>query len=335
MATVREIARLANVSISTVSYVLNNSPNVSGETRQKVLRIAQELDYNIQPQRRGDKIKKKEGVIGLFVSNFNGSYSLNLVEEMFLCAYFDHMRSLHVHIEPKISSREFSSQLLSSGVQSAIILHNTLPDECVYKLKDCGIPMVFLDREIVDNKISFVLVDNYNGMCQQVEYLIKTGHKRIGYMKGNDRYDDRKRYLAYIDTMKKHSMPIDESLIWSGCYNYLDAKYSLINAYPEMKSVPDAICCSNDDMALGCIDGLEESGFSVPRDISVCGFDDLYLSSTYKIPLTTVINPVRTIAKTAVGEAVRLLSPEAKGQAQFIRAEFVVRKSSAVRNGSR
>ena len=231
-----------------------------------------------------------------------------------------------------INCREFVSLLRSSGVESAIILHCLVTDEWIYNLKDCGIPLVFLDREITDDKISSVLTSNYQNMCMQIEYLIRTGHKRIAFIRGSYNYDDKQRYRAYVDTMKKHGLPVDNTMTAWGDFNYFTIKQQFSTYYPNFSNIPDAICCSNDNMAVACIEFFERIGLSIPEDISICGFDDLYYSSVSKIPLTTVKNPIREISKKAVDEAVRLLDEKARGKCEFVSSKLIIRDSTTDRN---
>lgn len=331
MANMRDIARAANVSVSTVSYAFNGAPNINAATKQKIFKAAEALGYTAHLDKK-NKASQKRRSIGLFVSNFFGSYHHYMAEEMAYYAHTNYRRSLTIYIEVQTNYRDFMSLLRSSKVESAIILHNQIPDEWVYQLSGCDIPLVFLDRKITDDKVSTVLVDSYRGMCAQIEYLIRTGHKRIAFIKGDNGYDDRKRYLAYVDTLKKHFLPVDNTLILQGDFSYFTTKYNLTRAYPNFSNIPDAICCSNDDMAVACIETFERAGYSVPKDVSICGFDNLYYSSISKIPLTTVINPIRAISRKAVDEAIRLLEEGEHGKCELIPAEFVVRDSTAARN---
>lgn len=331
MANMRDIARAANVSVSTVSYAFNGSPNISAATRQKIFKAAEDLGYTAHLGNRNSTSQKRKS-IGLFLASLQGSYYHYMVEEMTNYAHANYSRSLSIFVDFSTSCQEFASLLHSSRVESAIILHYQFSDSWVDKLKDCGIPLIFLDREITDDKISSVLVDNYQGMCAQMEYLIRTGHKRIAFLRGDNSYNDQKRYLAYVDTLKKHFLSVDHTLTLWGDFNYFTARHNLKTSYSNFSSIPDAVCCSNDDMAVACIEFFEQSGYSVPKDISICGFDNLYYSSISKIPLTTVIHPIRTISRKAVDEAIRLLEEGAKGKCEFVPSELVIRDSTAAKN---
>ena len=119
--------------------------------------------------------------------------------------------------------------------------------------------------------------------------------------------------------------------VW-GDYNYFTVRQQLTKYYPNFSSIPDAICCSNDNMAVACIEFFEQIGLSVPKDISICGFDDLYYSSISKISLTTLTNPIREISKKAVDEAVRLLDEKARGKCEFVPSKLIIRDSTTDRN---
>lgn len=331
MANMRDVARAANVSVSTVSYAFNGNPNISTATRQRIFKTAEALGYTAH-LRKKMKTPQKRSSIGLFLATFYSSYYHYMAEEMAEYSHKNYHNSLRVFIDYEINCKDLTSLLYSSGVESAIILHYQITDEWISTLKDCGIPLIFLDREITDDKVSSVLVDNYQGMCSQMEHLIRLGHKRIAFIKGDNGYDDRKRYLAYVDTLKKHFLPIDNTLILQGNFSYFITKHNLARAHPSFSNIPDAICCCNDEMAVACIEAFEQAGYSIPEDISICGFDNLYYSSISKIPLTTVINPVREISRKAVDEAIRLLEEGTHGKCQFVPSELVIRDSTTVRN---
>ena len=200
--------------------------------------------------------------------------------------------------------------IIASGVAGAIIYHEDLTGDYVKRIATVNIPMVFLDRASKGRNISGVLSDDKLGATMAVDHLIKLGHKRIGYMHGNESGDDKHRYEGYVEMMEKNNLPIDENIVLRGYY-----EESL--AYSEMRSLlssgvelPDAMFCANDEMAWGCIQALQDVGIKVPEQVSVIGYDDSTLSAYYGVPLTTVHNPITEMGSASANELFRLLNDE-------------------------
>jgi LacI family purine nucleotide synthesis repressor len=167
-----------------------------------------------------------------------------------------------------------------------------------------------------------------------VDHLIKLGHKRIGYMHGNDSGDDKHRFQGYLEMMQKNNLSIDENIILRGYY-----EESL--AYSEMRSLisngiglPDAMFCANDEMAWGCIQALQDVGIKVPEQVSVIGYDDSTLSAYYGVPLTTVHNPITEMGSASANELFRLLNDEGdkSGTVTKLSPKMVYRSSCGKRN---
>ena len=200
--------------------------------------------------------------------------------------------------------------IIASGVAGAIIYHEDLTGDYVKRIATVNIPMVFIDRDSKGKNVSGVLSDDKLGASMAVDHLIKLGHKRIGYMHGNESGDDTHRYQGYVEMMQKNGLPIDEDIILRGYY-----EESL--AYSEMRSMlssgvelPDAMFCANDEMAWGTIQALQDVGIKVPEDVSVIGYDDSLLSKYYSVPLTTVHSPITEMGNASATELFRLLHDE-------------------------
>ena len=201
--------------------------------------------------------------------------------------------------------QEANVRALSGGVTTDKIF-----DMVVKIRKKTNIPMVFIDRDSKDKNISGVLVDDKLGATMAVDHLIKLGHKRIGYIHGNETGDDKHRFQGYKEMMEKNNLPIDEDIILRGYYEEA-------LAYSEMRSMlssgiklPDAMFCANDEMAWGCIQALQDVGIKVPEDVSVIGYDDSTLSAYYGVPLTTVHSPIVEMGSASANELFRLLNSE-------------------------
>lgn len=294
MVTIKDVAKEAGVAISTVSNVFNRADIVSEETKQKVLLAVEKLHYI--PNMNAKLLKSnRKNTIGLFLTSLQGDFYKVLIQAVHLqCKLNNYM--LNIYVSNGNSPDEIYRMIIASGVAGAIIYHEDLTGDYVKRIATVNIPMVFLDRASKGRNISGVLSDDKLGATMAVDHLIKLGHKRIGYMHGNESGDDKHRYEGYVEMMEKNNLPIDENIVLRGYY-----EESL--AYSEMQLIafqrcrlPDAMFCANDEMAWGCIQALQDVGIKVPEQVSVIGYDDSTLSAYYGVPLTTVHNPITEMA---------------------------------------
>ena len=308
MVTIKDVAKEAGVAISTVSNVFNRADIVSEETKQKVLLAVEKLHYI--PNMNAKLLKSnRKNTIGLFLTSLQGDFYKVLIQAVHLqCKLNNYM--LNIYVSNGNSPDEIYRMIIASGVAGVIIYHEDLTGDYVKRIATVNIPMVFLDRASKGRNISGVLSDDKLGATMAVDHLIKLGHKRIGYMHGNESGDDKHRYEGYVEMMEKNNLPIDENIVLRGYY-----EESL--AYSEMRSLlssgvelPDAMFCANDEMAWGCIQALQDVGIKVPEQVSVIGYDDSTLSAYYGVPLTTVHNPITEMGSASANELFRLLNDE-------------------------
>ncbi len=330
MATIKQIAEIAGVSIATVSYALNNTGNISPETRRKIVEVAKRIGYVDTMATYAARPKQFKN-IGVIFRIYKGAYYYSLLEGLHQTIGHRYKYGTHVIVSDKPEAK-ILEDILNANVDALIILSELIEDSTILKLKSRGIPMVFLDREIEDELISSVVTDNVMGMTDVMEYLISNGHRRIAFMRGDGLYNDGKRYEAYVNAMKRHCLPIDPTMVMKANFDTIYAEAQFLKAYPNMKNFPDAVCCANDEMAKGVIKALNSIGFTVPRDVSVTGFDDSLNPSESTVQLTTVKNPIYRIAKTAAEEAMRLIREGGKGKKIFVETEFAERNSCTIRN---
>jgi LacI family purine nucleotide synthesis repressor len=208
------------------------------------------------------------------------------------------------------------------------MLHN----EYIDRIARTKLPMVFIDREYSGERMSSVIIDNMLGATMAMEFLIKLGHRRIGFIHGIYNADAEARYLAYENVLKKYGIPLDESIILRGYFEeavaYSEMRVSLLKG----TEIPDAFFCANDEMAYGCIRALSDSGIKVPDDVSVIGFDDIMVSQFYNPALTTIHSPITELGNYSTNELIRLMGQE-KGKGKEIRLSptLTVRDTCKVR----
>lgn len=320
MVTIKDVAREANVAISTVSNVLNNVNNVSESTKQRVLEAVERLQYVPNSNARALKAVRKK-VIGLFLPSVQGDFYRILIQSIHVkCKELGYI--LNITISNENTSEEIFGLIVSSGVSGAIIMNNYFENAYIERLKVLDIPVVFLDREVEGKNLSSVTIDNYASAVLAMEYLIQLGHKKIGYFHGVRTYrDERERYQAYLDIMKKYSLECSDTLEYEGEFVEDTAFTEVSKAVAEGRKLPDAFFCANDEMAWGCIRGLQAAGLNVPEDVSVVGFDDNTLNSIFRPALTTVHTKHTQLGWECVTELVRLLEAEEELFGRKIRLE--------------
>lgn len=327
MVTIKDVAREANVAISTVSNVINNVDNVSAETKQRVLAAVDKLKYVPNINARSLKTNKTN-TIGLFLSSIQGEYYGTLTQAVHLqCKMAGYM--LNIYVSNENNSEEIYASVISSGVEGAIIMNESLDSEYVQRIARTKLPMVFLDRERTGEYISSVTADDYRGAEQMMEYLVKLGHRKIGYIQGIESRDNTQRYQAYRDVMNRYKLPIDQNLVIDGFFEYAIAYSEMRQLFFRGVEMPDAFFCANDEMAWGCIQALSTMGISVPEQISVAGFDNISLAEYYTPALTTVQNPITEMGTKSAVELIRLIREEGdvEGTSVKLAPSLIVRDS--------
>ncbi len=329
-AKINDVAKLAGVSISTVSNTLSGRKNVSAEKQAAVMEAVRRLGY--VPNINARLLKsRRTGNIGLFLPFIDGPFYTMLMQEVYhACSDFGY--GMFTHVARDFDSQETAATILSCNIDAAIVLNDHLLDGEIETLTARGLPLVFEDRQIAQKGVSSVVLDNQYGTFQQVAYLAHTGHRRIIYLRGRNNHDGDERYEAYLEAMKKAGLSVEENMVMEGQFSRKVA-YNCVYGYliDKTKTLPDAFLCANDEMAFGCIDALNDLNYSVPRDVSVVGFDDLDAAS-FTPALTTVGYSIRDFARMAVEEAVRLLGkPHTDGVCKTLKTELRLRDSASFR----
>ncbi len=331
MVTIKDVAREAGVAISTVSNVINNVGNVSRDTKQRVLDVVERLKY--VPNMNARSLKANKGnTVGLFLASIQGDYYRMLTQAIHIqCKVTGFM--LNIYVSNKNTSEEIYGMIISSGVEGAIIMNESLGSEYIARIERTGLPMVFLERECRSEKISSIVIDNYSGVVMAMEYLIGLGHRRIGYIHGVDCRDDKERYRAYLDVMKKYGLCVEEELLLNGFFEEVIALSEVRQLLLKGIRLPDAFFCANDEMAWGCMQALASFGVKVPEQVSVIGFDNINLAQYYKPALSTIQSPVTELGDKSALELFRLIRREGLLEGTSIRLapSLVIRESCAGR----
>ncbi len=289
MASIRDVAKIAGVSVSTVSHVINQTRFVSKESQTKVLAAMEELNYT--PNRLASSLRRKDkrtNTLGLLIPDSTNPFFAEVLRgvedacfdagfSVFLCNSDDDPKKEHNYIEV----------LLGKQIDGIILVSAGTHDDSLLMLENNRVPFVLVDRELPGAVIDSVLVDNKTGGYQATNYLVELGHKRIGCIAGPSLLNpSAARVEGYRMALSENNI-LDDNLVFMGDFRAqsgTDAAKQML----DLGNPPTAIFACNDMMALGALHAADEAQLSVPGDISIIGFDDIPLASFTIPPLTTV-----------------------------------------------
>lgn len=333
-----EIAKLAGVSRSTVSRVINNYPNVPPETREKVMKVVR--DYNYFPNMSAQVLAGKNmRTIGLFMIE-GGNVSTDAISNMLIVSVIEQASALGYYVLTHIirdskdqeSVKSVKEIFFQKRVDAGIFIGAANQEPIIEELIGEGFIIGVMDQDIPGrnepNRIVYNF-DNENGALKAIEYLVSLNHRNIGIINGDmQRFAGPSKYRGFIQAMNKYSLPIREEWILAGDFNERSG-YQAINRVIESKiPLPTAIFTANDSVAFGAIRALKEHDIRVPEDISIIGFDDHALSSRYEPALTTIKVDFRKMMKGLTTELIKSIEElNDTHRKVIIETELVVRES--------
>ncbi|MDR3120769.1 MAG: LacI family transcriptional regulator [Clostridiales bacterium] len=331
--TIKDVAREAGVSISTVSNALNNSDLLLPATREHVLKVAERLNYT--PDHNGQNLRsKKTRAIGLFVSALRGSYYGVLADTMHIeCQKYGY--ELYIYIIN--NCRSITDNILGRRVDGAVILYEDITDGTLARLAKSGCPVVFLDREYEGAAISSIVFDSFHVGEIAANYLISLGHRDLMHVAGVPRnYDSVERQRGFFRAIEAapvppHGEPIPPPRLIEGLFERGAAFREMKRYLNEGNKPPDAIFASNDLSAIGCIEALRDAGIRVPEDVSVIGCDDIDICELLRPPMTTVRTRFESQGVIAVELLMGMLKGGRRGLTQKIESRLIIRDSCRVR----
>lgn len=328
--TLDDIAKMSGVSRSTVSRVINGSPNVKEQTRKKVLDIIQEVGFQPNLSARGLAVGRTR-VIGLVIPTglsaiFSDPY-FPLVIQGVASACNARGYSVMLWLAEPEYERETIGQILYSGLIDGIIVSSMVMDDpLIERLSESQRPFITIGRHPTNDQLDFVDVDNRAGAYQGTSYILHTGRRRIATITGPpNMIASRDRYQGYLDALRERGLRMQPELVAEG-------EFSDISGYLAMKQLlpqrPDGVFVASDAMAFAAIRAIQEAGLRIPEDIAVVGFDDIPTAATSKPPLTTVRQPIQRTGRVATEMLIqRIEHPETQTCRIVLPTELVIRSS--------
>lgn len=328
-ATISDVARMAGVSITTVSRVINANAPVAAETVARVRDAIAFLDYTPSPVARS-LAGHHTNTIGLYLPGFSGGFFATMfqgVEAGVREAGYD----LLIHVHPQLALGEAPSNLPLGGdnTDGVIIFTNSVPDEAIVNLAQHGLPLVLLFRSAPAGiNAPSVRMENQNSVEQLVGHLVQVhGRRRIAFLRGPvNNEDSEQREAAYRSALAAHGLVFDPELVGRGDF-LADRACAAVRAWLEQGVEFDGLFAGDDDSALGALRALREAGRRVPEDVSLVGYDDVSVASLVVPALTTVHVPIAEAGQIAARQLVNLIRTGQAGDRYVLPTEVVIRQS--------
>jgi len=297
--TLKDVAKAAGVSASTVSRVINNDPRISDGTREKVNDCIHQLGYRVNSIARSLKTNKTY-TVGFICPELTNDFFMNVAkgveDELRKHGYTTIVCNSN---ENRDNEKDRIKLLCEKCVDGVILIPATGKGSHFKMFTQYKIPVVLADRLVTGFETDAVLVDNINGTYEAIEYLINSGVTRIGFIGGDMNLTSAKeRYEGYIRALKDYRIPIDRSIIKFGDF-HTETGFRLMKELIEVEEQPEYVFISNYYMHVGATRYLIENGMTPGTGIHIASFDDMELNSILGFCKITVAQPMAEIGSTA------------------------------------
>jgi len=335
VATLKDIAKKAGVSVTTASRVLNNKPSqipISEETKKKVLKVAKEFKYYPNIYARSLRTRRT-GIIGVIVSDITDPYFSGIIDGVEKVLNESDYYFLLSSTQNSPQKEElYLTKLRKSRVDGLLILGGTqrFTDKEVRELVKSGIPIVVVGRKAPHPSIRSVTVDNFTGGFIATEHLIKLGHQDIVHITTTEpRVDGQERVKGYKSCMEKYGLK-DKCWIEKGDIT-AESGYRVMTNILKKSKKPTAVFAFNDMSALGIMRAIREQGLKIPEDIAIVGFDDIPIAAYFNPPLTTVRQPQEEMGRKGAELLIKTIKKDEKRSKEadiVLKPKLIIRKSS-------
>lgn len=294
MTTIKDLAKIAGVSVTTVSRALNGYDDVNEDTRKKIKRVAEEMNYRPNVLARS-LVTKKSRSIGVILSEINRAGAKDARFFEILCGINDRASELDYDLllfstNPKKQlSKSYSDLCKERNVEGAIVSGLRVNDKYLQEVaSDTSFPCVLIDIPSEGFNLGHVTTDNVQGSRMAVRYLIELGHKNIAMINGhNEASVSQERLNGYRLELEQHGLPFRPEMVYNGNFSEeggCDAMHLILRNHPEVT----AVFTASDLMVLGALRAVERSGGKVPETVSIVGYDDIAIASYCSPRLTTI-----------------------------------------------
>jgi DNA-binding LacI/PurR family transcriptional regulator len=328
--SIKDIARAMNISYSTVSRALNNSPRVKAETRQQIQQLAATMGYLPSAVARS-LVTRRTNTLGIVVTKITDLFFAEVIQgiEEAALSYGYSIILTNSAGQPEYELAAIQS-LRERRVDGIILVAACASTESKQRLfsQPLETPIVIINN-VHQEHIGFsVETDNLQGGCIATQHLLDLGHRRIAYIAGPvSEWDSVERQQGYVQTLQAAGVVVDSALMIRGD-NLPAGGFQAMHQLLALPTPPSAIFCYNDVTALGAMRAAYSAGKSVPQDISIVGFDDISLAAYFEPPLTTVAQAKLEMGEKAVQMVLDLLAGQPVMEKSVLPSRLIVRASS-------
>lgn len=328
--TIRDVARQAGTSVSTVSRVLTGQGPVAEETRQRIADAIKTLGYQPNALARG-LVQKRTFTIGVVLPDVANPFCAEVLRGMGDVAAAHRFHLLLVNADLSIAKEAEGIAVLREKQVDGLIYTSGMVTENHHEIfRRLGRPVVLAATFDPDGALPAVLVDSRRGAQLAMDHLISLGHRRIGVVNGpqTDLVAGAPRWQGYQEAAQARGVTLAPQWVAEGDYK-LESGYWAMDRILNQKEQPTAVVAASDLMAIGAVNAILDRGLRVPEDISVVGFDNIWLAGAVRPPLTTVAQPMYDMGAKAVALLAQAIAGQGEPATQWIQPHLVIRGSTA------
>jgi LacI family transcriptional regulator len=327
--TIKDVARQANVSVATVSRVLNGHTNVTAETRAIVLGVAAQLRF-IPSGAARSLITRRTHTVGALLPDLHGDYFSELIRGIDLAA---RARGLHLLVSSShgdAAEAAAALRAMNGRVDGLLVMSPHVNADFLWGNVSDELPAVLMNTQHTSDKHSSFVVDNYGGACAMVQHLVELGHRRIAFIAGPESNFEAQERLRGYRTALSTLLPGSTEDVLQGDFMQ-ESGWRAGNQIVALTERPSAVFAANDMMAIGCLSALTDAGLQVPRDLSLAGFDDIPISRYVNPSLTSVRARITELGALALERLASCIEESTRSapQRHTLRADVVPRTSTA------
>jgi LacI family transcriptional regulator len=335
--TIKTIAKLAGVSVSTVSKIINNYSEISEETKDKVLQIMQETGY-IPSNSAKTLATRRSNLIGvIFAGELNVDFNhpffvavLNAFKKQMGILGYDLLFFSNKKFNPK--GEDYIARCMHYQVDGCVIISGQKLEQTIIDLDQSQVPCFAIDLPLSGNRSGYIMSDNQKISAKVVEHFYLNGYREIGYIGSTAQSEiSTIREKALIEALKDWGLPIHDEWFEHGEDFYEQSGYEAMKRLIAKGKFPHAIFAGSDLLAIGAMRALKEHHYSVPGDVAIIGCDDIDSSRYTSPPLTTIKQDKEKIGKLAALMLYDLINDQIKSSAILVEPELVIRDSCGSR----